>query len=156
MQRLKRLRLTEIQLLVVPALLAVVGMLTVILVPRQQVQWETKDLWTSFVFIGVMVGAHLALTFGLPRADQLILPIISALTVFGLIMTQRLQANIGDRANIASKQTLWIGLGYLVFVITVLGFRNLMLLKRYKYTFMFLGLALTAAAAVFGTEINGA
>jgi cell division protein FtsW (lipid II flippase) len=156
MEKLKRLRLTEFQLLIIPALLALVGMLTVVLVPRQQVQWEAKDIWTSFVFIGLVVGAHLALTFGLPRADQLILPIISSLTVFGLIMTQRLQTNTGERANIASRQTLWIALGYIVFVATVLGLRNLMLLKRYKYTFMALGLALTAAAAVFGTEINGA
>jgi len=156
MQKLKRLRLTELQLLIVPAALALVGMLMVILVPRQQVQWEVRDLWTSFVFIALIVATHLALSFGLPRADQLILPTISSLTVFGLIMSQRLQTNTGTRANIASKQALWIGLGYAAFAVTALGLRNLMLLKRFKYTFMAVGLGLTAAAAVFGTEINGA
>ncbi len=156
MQKFRNLRLIEIQLLVVPGLLAIVGLLTVVLVPRQQVQWEVRDLWTSFVFIGLLIGAHLALTFGLPRADQLMLPIVSSLTVFGLIMSQRLQTNTGARAGIASKQTLWIALGYLVFAITVLAMRNLMLLKRYKYTFMVIGLFLTASVAVFGSEINGA
>ncbi len=156
MQRLNKLRLIEIQLLVVPAFLALTGILMVILVPRQQVQWDPKDLWVSFVFIALLIGGHVALTIGLPRSDQLILPIISSLTVFGLIMSQRLQANTGNRANIASKQLLWISLGYLVLVITALGFRNLMLLKRYKYTFMFLGLGLTAAVSVVGAEVNGA
>jgi cell division protein FtsW (lipid II flippase) len=156
MQKLKRLRLIEFQLLIVPALLTLIGILMVVLVPRQEVQWDAKDLWTSFVFIGVIFAAHIALTFGLPRADQLLMPTVSSLTVFGLIMSQRLQTNTGDRSGIATKQLVWVALGYVVFTITVLGFRNLMLLKRYKYTFMLLGLGLTAAAAVFGTEINGA
>ncbi len=156
MQKLRRVRLIELQLLVVPALLAFIGILTVILVPRQAVQWEAKDLWISFVFIALLFAVNIALTIGLPRADQLIVPLISALTVFGLIMCLRLQATSGPRANIASKQLLWVGLGYAAFVFTALIMRNLMLLKRYKYTFMFIGLGLTAAAAVFGTEINGA
>ncbi|MEI6045800.1 MAG: hypothetical protein WCS37_15745 [Chloroflexota bacterium] len=155
MQKLKNLRLIEMQLLIVPALLALVGMLLVILVPRQQVQWEAKDLWTSFVFIGLLIGTHLALTLGLPKADQLLLPLVSALTVFGLIMSQRLQTDGGSRDGIASKQLLWIGLGYLVFVITALGLRNLLLFKRYKYTFMLVGLVLTAAPPFLVPKLTG-
>ncbi len=150
----KNLRLTEIQLLVVPALLALVGMLTVILVPRKQVSWEAKDLWMPLVFIGLLLMTHLLLTRFLPRSDQLILPLVSCLTAFGLIMVNRLQSE--QTGQIASRQVLWIGLGYLVFVVTALGLRNPMLMKRYKYTFLIAGLALTAGAAVFGAEINGA
>ncbi len=154
--RFQNLRLTEIQLLIVPALLVVVGMLMVILVPRQQAIWDAKDLWMAFVFIGLLVGAHLVLTFALPRSDQLLLPIISSLTAFGLVMAQRLDGTRPGTANIASKQVLWIGLGYVIFSITVLVLRNVMVLKRYKYTFLTAGLVVTAAAAVLAPEVNGA
>ena len=150
----KNLRLTEIQLLVVPALIAFVGILTVILVPRQQVSWDAKDLWMPGVFVALLIVTHLLLTRFLPKSDQLILPLVSCLTAFGLIMANRLQTT--RTGEIASRQVLWIGLGYGVFVATVLGLRNPMLLKRYKYTFLIVGLVLTAATAVFGTEINGA
>ena len=152
--RKKNLRLTEIQLLIVPALLPVVGMLMVILVPRQQVNWDAKDLWMTFVFFGLIIAAHLTLTFTMPRSDQMILPIVSALTAFGLIMSQRLESV--RTGNIASRQVIWITLSYFVFIGVVVVLRNVMLLKRYKYTFLVFGLGLTAAAAVFGSEVNGA
>ncbi len=150
----KNLRLVEIQLLIVPALLVVIGMLMVILVPRQQVRWEARDLWMTFVFIGLLVVTHLVLTRFLPRSDQLILPLVSSLTAFGMVMAQRLES--ARTGNIANKQVLWIALGYALFVFVVLALRNPMVLKRYKYTFLIIGLVLTAAAAVFGQEINGA
>ncbi len=149
-----RLRLTEMQLLVVPALLVLVGMLMVINVPNQRVGWDAKDLWMFFVFFGLLLATHLILSIWLPRSDQLLLPLVSALTAFGLIMSQRLETV--RTGNIASRQVLWIGLGYVLFLVIALGLRNIMLLKRYKYTFMFIGLGLTAAVAVFGAEINGA
>ena len=154
--RFQNVRILEIQLLVIPALLGIAGMLMVILVPRQQVSWEAKDLWMTFVFIALLIGAHLTLTFALPRSDQLILPLISSLTVFGLIMAHRLDGSRPNTNGIASKQVLWIVLGYVAFAVTVLALRNLTLLKRYKYTFLVVGLALTAAVAVFGQEVNGA
>ena len=152
----KNLRLTELQLLVVPALLTIIGVLTVTLVSRKALSWDIKDLWIPLVFIGLLIVAHLVLTRFLPKADQLILPIVSCLTAFGLIMANRLEND--DTGPIASRQTLWIGLGFVVFIATIFIFSrfNLMELKRYKYTFLIVGLFLTAAAAVFGTEINGA
>ena len=153
-KNLKNLRLTEFQLLIVPALMPVIGMLMVILVPRQQVNWDAKDLWMTFVFFGLLIAAHLTLTFTLPRSDQMILPLVSALTAFGLIMSQRLESV--RTGNIASRQVLWIGLSYFVFIGVVIGLRNVMRLKRYKYTFLVVGLGLTATTAAVGTEVNGA
>jgi cell division protein FtsW (lipid II flippase) len=154
--RFQNVRFLEIQLLIIPALLAVAGMLMVILVPRQKVSWEAKDLWMTFVFIALLIGAHLVLTFALPRSDQLLLPLISSLTVFGLIMAHRLDSTRVNTSGIASKQVLWIILGYMTFAVTVLALRNLTILKRYKYTFLVIGLVLTGAVAVFGQEVNGA
>lgn len=154
MRKFKNARWTEFQLLIVPALLVIAGMLMVILVPRKEINWEARDLWMTFVFIGVLLVSHLALTVVLPKSDQLLLPLVSSLTAFGLIMAHRLETRF--TGNIASKQVLWIALGYAVFVATVLLLRNVMLLKRYKYTFLIIGLILTGAAAVFGEERNGA
>lgn len=149
-----KLRLTELQLLVAPGAIAVLGMLLVILVPIQQVRWEARDLWMAFVFIGLLILTHVVLNWKLLRSDQLLLPIASVLTALGLIMVHRLETT--RTGNIAFKQTVWIFVGYLIYIATVLGFRNIMLLKRYKYTFLIVGLALTASVAVFGREINGA
>ncbi len=154
--RNQNIRRAEIQLLIVPALLAVVGMLLVILVPRKAVNWEAKDLWMTFVFIGLLVVSHLILTFALPKADQMVLPLISSLTAIGLVMAYRLDSTRQNTDNIAIKQTVWIGLGYALFALTVLALRDPNILKRYKYTFLVLGIGLTAAAAIFGQEVNGA
>ncbi|NWJ44794.1 MAG: FtsW/RodA/SpoVE family cell cycle protein [Chloroflexi bacterium] len=148
------LRLVELQLLVAPALLVLLGMLIVISVPNQRVGWDAKDLWMPFVFIGLLLVTHLVLTIWLPRSDQLIMPLVSALSAFGLIMSQRLETT--RTGNIASRQVLWVVLGYTTFLIVALGLRNIMALRRYKYTFLFLGLLLTAAVTIFGQEVNGA
>jgi len=153
--RLRRqLRWTELQLLLLPIALVLIGMIIVISVPHQQVGWSARDLWMTFVFIGLVIGSNLALTIWLPRSDQLILPLISSLTAFGLIMTQRLETSL--TGNIASRQVLWIGLGYVVFLAVTLGIKNFMWLKRYKYTLMAIGIGLDVVVLLFGRTINGA
>jgi cell division protein FtsW (lipid II flippase) len=150
----RNLRFTEIQLLIIPAVIAVLGSIMVISVPNKAVGWTATDLWIPLVFIGLLVVTHLALNIGLPKSDQVLLGLVSMLAAFGLIMTQRLETT--RTGNIAVRQLIWIAIGYVFFIIITLGLRNLMLLKRYTYTFMFIGLGLTAAVAVFGAEINGA
>jgi cell division protein FtsW (lipid II flippase) len=149
-----KFRLVELQLIIAPVLLVLVGMLMVISVPNQRVGWDLKDLWMPLVFIGLILLTHMALSIWLRRADQLILPLVAVLAAFGLIFSQRLETT--RTGNIASRQVVWIALGFATFLIVALGFRNIMLLRRYKYTFMFIGLALTGAVAVFGAEVNGA
>jgi cell division protein FtsW (lipid II flippase) len=150
----RNLRLTEIQLLIIPAIIAVLGSIMVISVPTKSVGWTATDVWMPLAFIAMLVITHIALNFGLPKSDQILLALISMLAAIGLIMCQRLETT--RTGNIALRQVIWIGIGYFCFIALTLGLRNLMLLKRYKYTFMFIGLGLTAAVAVFGTEINGA
>jgi cell division protein FtsW (lipid II flippase) len=150
----RNLRLTEIQLLILPAIIAVLGSIMVISVPNKSVGWTAADLWMPLAFIGILVITHIALNIGLPKSDQVVLALISMLAAFGLIMCQRLETT--GSGNIAVRQVIWVAVGYAFFIAITLGLRNLMLLKRYKYTFMFIGLGLTAAVAVFGTEINGA
>ena len=148
-------RLTELQLLIPPALLVIVGMLTVVLVPTGQVNWNWTDLWMTFVFALLAIAANVVLSVFLTRADQLLLPLTVALAGFGLIMTQRLQNNA--LRDIATKQVIWITVGFVVLMVVVATSRiDLMFLKNYKYTWLVIGIVLEAAVAVFGKEINGA
>jgi cell division protein FtsW (lipid II flippase) len=154
---MRRLRWTEFRLLLTPALLSLVGMLTVILVPTGQVQWQWLDLWMSFVFIGLLYGTHFWLNFTRPRADQVLLPIVAVLMAIGLVMIQRLEPALveaisEDFAGIARKQVIWLALGVVALLITVTFVQDLNLLRKYKYTFAFLGIALVAATLVFGSD----
>jgi cell division protein FtsW (lipid II flippase) len=151
------MRWTEFRLLITPALLSLVGMLTVILVPTGQVQWQWGDLWMSFVFIGLLFGTHFWLNFTRPRADQVLLPIVALLMAIGLVMIQRLEPALvarisSDFEGIAKKQVVWLALGVAALWVTVTFVRDLNLLRKYKYTFAFLGIALVAATLVFGSD----
>lgn len=166
---IRRLRWTEFQLLVVPAVLSILGMIMVILVPTSiatnktagDIVWHWPDLWMSFLFIALLAGIHLWLNITAPDADQVLLPVVATLTGLGLIMVQRLELSLvptyGDAfKGIANKQVLWIAVGLVVLWLTLIVSRDLRWLRRYKYTFALLGLALVAATLVFGVEVNGA
>ena len=48
---LRRFRFTEFQLLVVPSLMAVVGLLTIFLVPRRDTSFTWRDIGVSLGFV---------------------------------------------------------------------------------------------------------
>jgi cell division protein FtsW (lipid II flippase) len=128
-------------------------MLMVILVPVGRVQWQWTDLWMSFLFIGLMYGAHAWLNVTRPRADQILLPVVATIVVLGLVMIQRLEPSLSDAfRGIANKQVVWITAGVVALLATVTFVRDLNLLRRYKYTFALIGLLLVAATLVFGSD----
>src|SRR3954470_6043960 len=117
---IRRLRWTEFRLLIIPSILSIVGMLMVILVPVGRVQWQWTDLWMSFLFIGLLYGAHAWLNVTRPRADQILLPVIATIVVLGLVMIQRLEPSLSDAfRGIANKQVVWITAGVLALLATV-------------------------------------
>ncbi len=154
--RVRDLRWTEFRLLLIPSILSVIGMLMVILVPTGAMQWQWKDLWMSFLFIGLAYGIHLYLNLAKPRADQVLLPIVATIMVLGLVMIQRLEpalvAKSPDFEGIARKQVVWIAVGMVAMWATVALVRDLNWLRRYKYTFAILGIGLVAATLVFGSD----
>src|SRR4051794_5915718 len=77
--QIRRLRWTEFRLLIIPSVLSIVGMLMVILVPVGRVQWQWTDIWMSFLFIGLLYGAHAWLNVTRPRADQILLPVVATI-----------------------------------------------------------------------------
>ncbi len=153
-------RLTEFQLLVAPALLIIVGLLTIFLAPRNDVDWSWGDVWVSLVYAGLIAGISVTFSLFRFRADQLILPIVATLAGLGLLVIQRLQPDLSaldeNLAGIANRQIFYMAAGLALMVATALFSPLLPLLRRYKYTALFLSLALLAVTFVFGVEVGGA
>lgn len=158
---IRRWRWTEFQLLIVPALVSLVGMIIVIAVPARDLHFQWGDLWMSLTLVGLLVGAHLFLGATNRGADQVILPVVAALVALGLVTVWRLEPSMvatypgQGYDGIASKQVLWITIGFAIMAGTLLISRDLVWLRRYKYTWALLGTGLVAATLVFGQDLNG-
>lgn len=106
--------------------------------------------WLGFSAWGILIFfAHLATKKYLPERDPYILPAAALLTGWGLLTIWRLDENFGLR------QTVWLGLGLLVFFILLRFFRDFTILRRYKYVILSGGLLITAMTLLFGTNPLG-
>jgi cell division protein FtsW (lipid II flippase) len=154
------IRLTEFQLLVAPALMVVVGLLTIFLAPRDAVDWRWSDIWVSLAYAGIIAAISLSFGFLGFRGDQVLLPLTAALAGIGLLIVQRLHPDLAALddvyANLAFKQLIFLVAGLIVLWGTVVVLRDLNLLRRYKYTYLLLSLGLLLSTFVFGQNINGA
>ena len=111
------------------------------------------DLWAILAAVsGLFVVAHLAVRKFAPEADPTLLPLTVLLTGFGFVMISRL-----DR-DLARVQAVWAAVGVVAFVLTLALVRRIRTLERYRYTFLFLGVAalLLPSLPGIGKEINGA
>ena len=59
MHLIGRLRFTEIQLLVVPSALTIVGLLTIYFASTRDLDWNWRDIWLSLAFMIVVVAMSL-------------------------------------------------------------------------------------------------
>lgn len=157
---LHRFRFTELQLLVVPTAMTVVGLLTIFLASTRDLNWDWRDIWVSLAYMAAVFAISLWLSAIGFRGDQVIFPIVVAISGLGLLMIQRLAPDLAEindaHRSLARNQLIYlaIGLSLLVFVCTFI--RQLGWLRRYKYTWALLGLSMMAITMVIGTEINGA
>ncbi len=153
-------RLTELQLLIAPSLLTIVGLLTIFLVPRGDVQWSWSDIWVSLAYVALVGTISLSFSLFGFRGDQVLLPLTITLSGLGLLMVQRLHPVLAARdsvySNLALKQLIYLGAGLVVLWASVVMFRQIDWLRRFKYTWLALSLALVAITFFFGQEINGA
>ncbi len=51
-----RLRWTELGLLIAPAAMTVIGLLSIVLAPRGTVEWSWRDIWVGLAFGGLAIG----------------------------------------------------------------------------------------------------
>ncbi|HEX5506233.1 MAG TPA: FtsW/RodA/SpoVE family cell cycle protein [Thermomicrobiales bacterium] len=156
---LRRFRLTEFQLLIVPSLLVVVGLLTIVLVPRGDTAFTWRDIWVSFAFIGILFGLNAWFSAMGFRGDQLVLPLVATLAGLGLIVIQRLQPALRDQpglGHIAERQLIYLALGFALLWCVVALFHQLHLVRRYKYLVGLTAIGLMALTMLVGTTIYGA
>ncbi|MGN6485404.1 MAG: FtsW/RodA/SpoVE family cell cycle protein, partial [Thermomicrobiales bacterium] len=136
----------------------VVGLITIVVVPRTQLDWSWRDIWVSLAFAGVVVGMSLAFSIRGFRGDQVLLPVTATLAVIGLLMMQRLNPDLSD-LGLAQKQLVFLAAGSAILtgIVMLAGPLNLIdWLSRYKYTWLLISLLLQAATFVVGTEVYGA
>lgn len=155
-----RFRFTEFQLLLVPGLATIVGLLTIYLASTGTLDWDWRDIWISLAYMGAVVGITLLFSAIGFRGDQVLFPVTVALSALGLLVIQRLQPALEARgpsyALLPERQLLylWIGLGLLAFVVVFV--RRIGWMRRYKYSWAVGSILLMLFTMLFGTEIQGA
>lgn len=153
-------RLTELQLLVAPALATVVGLLTIYIASRGDLEWDWRDIWVSIAYAACIGTISIGFSLSGFRGDQILLPVTATLAGLGLLVIQRLQPDLTARnpgyAGLAEKQLAFLAGGLVLMTLTAMLPGLMPLLRRYKYTALLVSLALLAVTFVFGTEVNGA
>jgi len=102
-----------------------------------------------FSFVGCFTLAHVLLWRYLPQHDPLLLPTVALLTGWGLLLIGRLAINF------LLRQTVWL----IISTVTLIGVirlgRDLRWLRRFRYTWLFGGLALLAVTLILGVNPSG-
>ncbi|MCW2767431.1 MAG: cell elongation-specific peptidoglycan biosynthesis regulator RodA [Nocardioides sp.] len=109
----------------------------------------------------LVIAAHVVVRLVAPYADPVLLPVVAALNGLGLAVIHRLdlayQAE-GGKHDYAQQQLIWMTLGVVLFVATLLLLRDHRVLQRFTYTsgLVAIGLLLLPMMPGIGTTINGA
>lgn len=160
MGRLRQFRFTEVQLLVVPSLMAIVGLLTIFLVQTGDRAWSWSDIWVSLAYVTFLFGMSLWLSVSGFKGDQVLFPIVAMLAGIGLLVTERLHPVFVDRgggwATLAERQLLFLAIGLALLWAMMVVVRRLDWLRRYKYTWAFGGVLLMLITLAIGQETYGA
>jgi cell division protein FtsW (lipid II flippase) len=108
------------------------------------------DHWIGFVVWLVLTLITQRLTFHwLPDTDPILFPVASLLSGWGLLTIWRLDPYFG------SRQTAWMIIAVLAFLLALRLPINLAFLRRYKYLTLLGGILLTALTLVFGSNPSG-
>lgn len=146
-----RYRWTELWLLLLPAAFLLLGVLQLQIVQAvKTTKLQVIDQSTlppldaylpTFGLIAALGVAHILLNIYAPDADQTLLPIAGTLASIGVIMATRLGPAIGVK-ELGSKQLVFVVIGLLLCVGTVLATRDLGWIRNFKYTWAVAGIIL--------------
>lgn len=139
--------LQERILLLLAAAFVFLNAVTLSLAMSGQVTWQ--HLTAPVVWAVAMAGAHVALQRYRPRRDIVLLPLFALLTGWGLVLIDRLAPNF------LWRQLLWLGMGTALLVFIAALPRRLRVLRRYRYTWLTLGIVLLLATLIFGVNPSG-
>jgi cell division protein FtsW (lipid II flippase) len=104
------------------------------------------------IFLALCLATHLFIRFTLPYADPYLFPLVALLASFGVVMVYRIDSTL------ARQQAQWFVFGLILFVVTIIAFRDYRKLERYRYTIVAvsLGLLLLPRLPGIGAQVNGA
>lgn len=174
-QMLQKLRSIELRLLVIALLFFAAGYLLVVSVIRSDevildIRGVADILWPSVLPFLLFLIISVGMSWRLPEADQIILPLVALLAGLGLLLMARLEPSLelvfpGFYTGIDGRQSLWvtigaIGLSLVLFVPWDDVMRRYMRtslmdwLDHHRYTWLVIGILLIVATFVFGADIN--
>ena len=115
--------------------------------------WETDYRWEHwlgyFLWLILIIILHHQTSRWLPNRDPFIMPVAALLIGWGLLAIWRLYPFFGQR------QTLWMLVSSVVFILGLRLPSDLGFLHRYKYLWLTSGLLLTALTLILGTNPMG-
>lgn len=105
---------------------------------------------------GLVVAAHVTVRFTAAYADPVLLPVVAALNGLGLAVIRRLDLVSGNA--FAGRQLIWMSVGVVLFVLTLVFLRDHRVLQRFTYTLGLSAILLLLLPLVpgLGATINGA
>jgi cell division protein FtsW (lipid II flippase) len=109
----------------------------------------------------LLIGSHVVIRLVAPYADPVLLPVVGALNGLGLAVIHRLDL-AAEAANdphaFAQQQLIWMTLGVLLFVFTLVTLRDHRVLQRFTYTSGLAAILLLLLPILpgIGRTINGA
>jgi cell division protein FtsW (lipid II flippase) len=135
----------------IPASLLVTAGFAGVFIQRSNVL-SNVSLTYGAIFLGLCLVGHFVIRFTLPDADPYLFPLVAALACFGIVVVYRI-----DPAE-ARRQAEWFVIGLVLFVGTIILFRDYRRLERYRYTIVAASLLILALPRVpgLGEYANGA
>ncbi len=146
------------QLLFLPAVCAVIGLLILVTVRTGIARWGWQDMSVGLAVVFAFYVVSIFFSAVGFAGDEMLFPITAALASLGFLMIQRLGPAVAPSAHLAEKQLIYLIVALALMTGIAVGMKrqHLRLLRDYKYSWALVGIALTAAVMVFGVEINGA
>jgi cell division protein FtsW (lipid II flippase) len=138
----------EFLLLVVAIVFVFANAIAISIVTDSTLDWD--HLYPAFAWMALFISIHLVLRRYRPSHDPFLLPIAALLTGWGLVTLDRLAPSILHR------QVLWIVFASIALLGASLLPSTLWFFRRYRYSWLILGLTLLAATLLLGVNPSGA
>jgi cell division protein FtsW (lipid II flippase) len=135
----------------IPAALLVTAGFAGVFIQRQNAL-SNVSLTYGAIFLGLCLVAHICIRLTLPHADPYLFPLVALLASFGIVMVYRLDSTL------ARQQAQWFVVGLVLFVATIIAFRDYRKLEQYRYIIVAISLVLLILPRLpgIGAQVNGA
>ncbi len=155
----RRYRWKELGLFIIPFLVLLLEMTQLLIVKSTGTASEVnlrklpigQGLTPIIGLIVAMVAFNITLSIFFRKADQILLPLVGTLSGLSVLMATRIGPDIGD-SSLGNKQLIWVLVGIILCIATVVILRNINFLERYKYTWALLTILLLLPSVFSGIE----